>query len=72
MPTLADARKRKVLSRQELAERAGVGRSTVQAIEAGTRVPHPSTRRRLAEILGIDPAAIDWPEERRPAGEPRG
>jgi transcriptional regulator with XRE-family HTH domain len=61
VPTLRDLRTAKVLSLQELADAAGVSKSTVRGIEQG-RVPHPSTRRSLAAALGVDPHQILWPE----------
>jgi len=59
--TLAELRLQKVLSQQELADAAKVGKSTVHEIERGHRVPHPRTRRALAAALGIEPNQIDWP-----------
>lgn len=63
MATLADLRKAKVLSLQELADVAGVSKTTVRLIEQGKRVPHPATRRALGTALGVDPASVAWPEE---------
>ena len=63
MPTLADLRKAKVLSLQELADVAGVSKTTVRLIEQGKRSPHPATRRALGAALGVDPASVAWPED---------
>ena len=63
VPTLAQLRKAKVLSLQELADAAGVSKTTVRLIEQGKRVPHPATRRALGAALGVDPARVDWPEQ---------
>lgn len=45
------------LSQAELAERAGIHRDHIGKIESGgwTGPSRPSTIRRLAEVLGIDP-----------------
>ena len=61
MPTLRELRDAQALAQRDLAERAGVSKTTVQAIEAGHGPVRPSTRRKLAVALGVAPAAIDWP-----------
>jgi transcriptional regulator with XRE-family HTH domain len=46
----------RALSQAELAERAGVTKQTIIALEkSGHRSPHPRTVRKLAKSLGIDP-----------------
>ena len=59
---LRRARERGFLSQRELAEKAGVTYVTVWRIENGVTGPaRPSTIRRLAAALGIDPAElVDW------------
>lgn len=61
MLTLREAREAKVLSQGELAKSAGVAKSTVIDIEAGRATPHPRTRRKLAEALGLPALEIAWP-----------
>ena len=41
----------RALTQQELADRAGVSRRTVVALEAGSQRPHPATVRALAAAL---------------------
>ncbi len=54
---LAQTRKRRVLSQEELATAAGVPVVTISRIETGyTEAPRPSTIRKLASALGVDPA----------------
>jgi len=45
------------LSQAELAERAGVARSTLLKIEAG-HPSHPRTVRKIASALGVRPTAL--------------
>jgi transcriptional regulator with XRE-family HTH domain len=42
------------LSQEQLAERSGVHRNTIQQLETGQRSARPSTVRQLAEVLEID------------------
>ena len=61
---LAQARKRKVWSQEELATAAGVPVVTISRIETGyTEAPRPSTIRKLASALGVDPAWVVFGEE---------
>jgi transcriptional regulator with XRE-family HTH domain len=46
------------LTLEQLAERAGVLLTTVAGIAAGTARAQPSTRRRLAAVLGLEPEAL--------------
>lgn len=60
--TLRQAREAAGLTQTELAQRAGIGRATVERIEAG-RSPRAnlSTRRVLADALGVSVEQL-WPE----------
>ena len=49
---LRERRRRRGLTQEVLAERAGVGLKTIKALEHGTREPRPSTLQLLAEALG--------------------
>ena len=42
------------LTQAELADRAGITRVTVGALERGENVPHLGTAQRLAEVLGVE------------------
>ena len=55
-------RERALLTQQELAERAGVGLTTLNRIENNHAEPHFRTIRKLAKALNID-AAILIPKE---------
>ena len=56
------ARERAFLSKRELAEKAGLDRSTVGRIEDGVTEVYPRTIRKLAEALSVDPVSL-VPEE---------
>src|SRR5579859_3300724 len=49
------------LSQEALAEAIGVSSRSVNRWEQGGAVPHPDYRRRLAHVLGIDPAELAQP-----------
>lgn len=49
------------LSYADVASRTGVDEKTVQRWVTKGRVPHPSTRRALADLLGEEPDVL-WPE----------
>ena len=56
---LRTARRRKAWAQDELAERAGVGVTTIVRIERGQiKDPHVSTLRKLAAALGISPEQL--------------
>jgi transcriptional regulator with XRE-family HTH domain len=55
-------RDRQALSQRDLAERAGVSPTTVARIECGQLEPRPSTVRKLARALGVEPEALMEPE----------
>jgi transcriptional regulator with XRE-family HTH domain len=56
------ARERAFLSKRELAEQAGLDRSTIGRIEDGVTEVYPRTIRKIAEALSTDPASL-VPEE---------
>ncbi len=58
MLTLREARLRRRMSQQSLADRAGVARVTVSQIELGKSGPRPHIARRLAEALSFQPSEI--------------
>ncbi|MGO1050380.1 helix-turn-helix transcriptional regulator [Crossiella sp. CA198] len=69
---LRQARTLAGLTQEQLAERSGVGVRTIGGLETGTRGdPRPSTARRLADALELDPpdrarllaAAVDDPAQ---------
>ncbi len=52
---LKELRRRRVLTLDELAEKAGVGRNTVWRLEHGVMGAQPRTIRKLAKALGVEP-----------------
>ncbi len=52
---LRELRRRRVLTLEELAEKAGVGRNTVWRLEHGVMGAQPRTIRKLAKALGVEP-----------------
>jgi DNA-binding XRE family transcriptional regulator len=59
---VARLRFRKALTQQELADKAGITRATLSRLEAGAENPYPSTVRKLAAALGVQPDALMEPE----------
>jgi transcriptional regulator with XRE-family HTH domain len=57
-PRLRVLRERAALSQEDLAKKAGVARATIADLEANKRPARPSTRRKLAEALGVEPAEL--------------
>jgi transcriptional regulator with XRE-family HTH domain len=55
---LKDVRQRKALTQQQLAERAGVNRVTIARIETGKDEPFPTTLRKVADALGVEPEEL--------------
>jgi transcriptional regulator with XRE-family HTH domain len=51
-------RTRALLTQQELAERAGIGLTTLNRIENDHAEPHFRTIRKLAKALRVDPAVL--------------
>ncbi|HZF58095.1 MAG TPA: helix-turn-helix transcriptional regulator [Rubrobacter sp.] len=52
------ARERAFLSKRELADEAGLDRSTVGRIEDGEAEVYPRTIRKIANALSVDPASL--------------
>jgi transcriptional regulator with XRE-family HTH domain len=58
MAKLRELRRRKVLTLEELAEKAGVGRNTVWRLEHGVMGAQPRTIRKLAKALDVEPEEL--------------
>ncbi len=55
MEKFRQLRRQRVLTMEELAEKAGVGRNTVWRLEHGVMGAQPRTIRKLARALGVEP-----------------
>ena len=55
---LKDLRIQRALTQEELAAKAGIGKNTVNRMERNLTEPRPSTLRKLAGALGVDPAEL--------------
>ena len=55
---LRELRHRRVLTMEELAEEAGVGRNTIWRLEHGVMGAQPRTIRKLARALGVEPEEL--------------
>ena len=55
---LRDIPTRRLLTQEELAQKAGVSTSTVANIETDNREPHFRTIRKLAKALDIEPTEL--------------
>ena len=51
-------RQRAVLSQEELARKSGVARDTISKLETGQRGAYPTTIRKLAAGLGVEPRML--------------
>jgi transcriptional regulator with XRE-family HTH domain len=60
---LRELRRQKVLSMRELEEMSGVSYNTIWRLENGRTGAHPRTIRRIAEVLGVEPAELVRAEE---------
>ncbi len=58
LPHLRDLRRRAVMSQEDLAERSGVARDTISKLETGQRGAYPSTIRKLAAGLDVEPRML--------------
>jgi transcriptional regulator with XRE-family HTH domain len=55
---LRDFRQKAVLSQEQLAEKSGVARDTISKLETGHRQAYPTTVRKLAAGLDIEPQML--------------
>ncbi|MDP9474499.1 MAG: helix-turn-helix domain-containing protein [Actinomycetota bacterium] len=55
---LKQVRSRRLLTQDELAQKAGVSQSTVANIERNNAEPQFRTIRKLAKALGVDPTEL--------------
>jgi transcriptional regulator with XRE-family HTH domain len=60
---LRELRRRRVLTLRELEEESGVSYNTIWRIENGYREARPSTIRKLAAALGVEPEELVKIEE---------
>jgi transcriptional regulator with XRE-family HTH domain len=58
MAKLRELRRRRVLTLEELAQKAGVGRNTVWRLEHGMMGAQPRTIRKLAKALDVEPEEL--------------
>jgi transcriptional regulator with XRE-family HTH domain len=58
LPYLRDLRRRAILSQEELATKSGVARDTISKLETGQRRAYPSTIRKLAAGLEVQPQML--------------
>jgi transcriptional regulator with XRE-family HTH domain len=58
IPHLRNFRLRAVMSQEQLAERSGVARDTISKLETGQRKAYPSTVRKLAAGLEVEPRML--------------
>jgi transcriptional regulator with XRE-family HTH domain len=58
MVRLRELRRRRVLTLEELAEKAGVGRNTIWRLEHGVMGAQPRTIRKLAKALDVEPEEL--------------
>lgn len=58
LPHLRSFRRRAVLSQEQLAEKSGVARDTISKLETGHRRAYPSTVRKLAAGLQVEPQML--------------
>jgi transcriptional regulator with XRE-family HTH domain len=62
---LRDLRLNAFLTQRELAEKAGLTQATIVRLERGQRLARPSTARRIADALGVEPRALVAPAAER-------
>ena len=58
LPHLRNLRRRAVMSQEDLAEKSGVARDTISKLESGQRGAYPSTIRKLAAGLDVEPRML--------------
>lgn len=79
LPHLRGFRRRAVMSQDQLAEKSGVARDTISKLETGRRKAYPSTIRKLAGGLEVEPQILignieylEESQESEKAPEPEG
>ncbi len=65
LPRLREIREDKAMSQRELADESGVAQSTIVELERKKRDAQPSTTRKLAEALGVEPVELMREPERK-------
>ena len=65
LPRLVEWRRRRALALRDLAAQSGVAPATISRIERGLQVARPSTTRKLAKALDVDPSALMEPSGER-------
>jgi transcriptional regulator with XRE-family HTH domain len=60
---LKELRRQKVLSMRELEEMSGVSYNTIWRLENGLTGAQPRTIRKIAAVLGVEPAELTSKEE---------
>jgi len=58
MPHLRGFRQRAVMSQEQLAKKSGVARDTISKLEMGHRKAYPTTVRKLAMGLDVEPQML--------------
>lgn len=58
LPHLRNFRRRAVMSQEQLARRSGVARDTISKLETGQRRAYPTTIRKLATGLEVEPQLL--------------
>ena len=62
---LREARERRFMTQQQLADKAGTSKANISRLESGEQRARMSTIVRLAAALGIDPEElVEWGAER--------
>lgn len=59
---IREARERAVLNQGELAQAAGISRSSLSMIENGHKQPRMTTIRKIAQALGLPPSELANPK----------
>ncbi|MGB3634750.1 MAG: helix-turn-helix transcriptional regulator [Rubrobacteraceae bacterium] len=74
LPHLRRFRQRAVMSQDQLAEQSGVARDTISKLETGRRKAYPSTIRKLATGLEVQPqillGGVEYVEDPQESEEP--
>ena len=74
LPHLRNLRRRAVMSQEDLAEKSGVARDTISKLETGQRGAYPSTIRKLAAGLDVEPrmlvGGVEYLDEKPQDGSP--